>query len=115
MVLLGSPNYSISEDLTRKSVDIPYTIPAYIPMQPLEMIDPVTKKKKVFTVENAEKLADLITKGWDLYGKVKGGSGKRTIILKRKPKPTTAGLNVTTVLGGLIAAYVILSLLKSKI
>lgn len=96
---------------------IPYTIPTYMPPQQIEMIDVSTGRKKVFTVENAEKLAALIAQGMKLYGSVRGGSGSQTV---RGPSPgptSDTSIDTTKILmyGGIAAAIVaLIFIIKNK-
>ncbi len=115
LTALGSPNVGV---LPSKGVEIPVEIPTYIPPQKLEMIDPQTGKKKFFTVENIQQLTELIMKGFTLFSQIKGGQGKKVVVIKRsesdiKP-PKQAGMQIVGVLGGLIGAYILFSLLMSK-
>jgi len=115
-ILLGSP--SIGE-LPSKGVefDTKIELPAYIPQQEIEMIDPQTGKKKFFTVENIEKLTELIQSGLQLVSQLRGGRGKKVVIVKSKSdieKPKQAGMQVVGILGGVIGAYILFSLLMSK-
>lgn len=114
-VCLGSPNVGV---LPSKGVEIPVEIPAYIPPQKLEMIDPQTGKKKFFTVENIQQLTELIMKGFTLFDQIKGGQGKKVVVIKRSESditpPKQAGMQIVSVLGGLVGAYILFSLLMSK-
>lgn len=115
LTALGSP--SIGE-LPSKGVEFPVEIPAYIPPQKLEMIDPQTGKKKFFTVENIQQLTELIMKGFTLFDQIKGGQGKKVVVVKRSKSnitpPKQAGIQIVGVLGGLVGAYILFSLLMSK-
>jgi len=109
MIALGNPQ--------PKGVQFDVTIPQYVPPQPLEFIEPTTGKKKVFTIDNAQKLADLIQQGYNLVQQIKGGTGQRKVVVVRSNdsiNPVKAGFNITTVLGGAIAAYILFSLLMSR-
>ena len=96
---------------------IPYTIPTYIPPQPIEMIDVNTGKKKVFTVENAQALAKLIQQGYNIYSQIKGGSGSQKVVVVRSsnsiPPPSTAGINTKSIIGIGVAALIMISLYLS--
>jgi len=96
---------------------IPYTIPTYIPPQPIEMIDVNTGKKKVFTVENAQALANLIQQGYNIYSQIKGGSGSQKVVVVRSsnsiPPPSTAGINTKSIIGIGVAALIMISLYLS--
>tara|TARA_R110001606_G_scaffold284360_2_gene432701 strand:- start:63 stop:500 length:438 start_codon:yes stop_codon:yes gene_type:complete len=96
---------------------IPYDIPAYIPPQPIEMIDVNTGKKKVFTVENAQALAKLIQQGYNIYSQIKGGSGSQKVVVVRSsnsiPPPSTAGINTKSIIGIGVAALIMISLYLS--
>lgn len=114
-IALGSPNVGV---LPSKGVEIPVEIPTYIPPQKLEMIDPQTGKKKFFTVENIQQLTELLMKGFQLFDQIKGGQGKKVIVVKRSESdiepPKQAGMQIVGVLGGLVGAYILFSLLMSK-
>jgi hypothetical protein len=102
--------------------DIPYTIPSYVPPQKIEMLDPQTGKKKIFSIQNINQLTQLITQGFMLFSSIKG-SGQKTV---QGPKPTDAqikaksegtslsfaGLNITTIVGVGIAAIFLTRLMK---
>lgn len=116
-ILLGSPRVG---QLPSKGVefDTKIELPSYIPKQEIPMIDPKTGKKKFFTVENIEKLTELIQSGLQLAGQLKGGSGKKIVVIKRSESdvtpPKQAGMQIVSVLGGLVGAYILFSLLMSK-
>jgi hypothetical protein len=114
-ISLGSPNVGV---LPSKGVEIPVEIPAYIPPQKLEMIDVKTGKKKLFTVENIQQLTELIQQGFTLFDQIKGGQGKKVVVVKRSKSdinpPKQAGMQIVSVLGGLVGAYILFSLLMSK-
>ena len=84
--------------LKSKGLDsIPINIPAIVPPQQLKMTDPVTKKTKIVTVQNATQLADLLTKGFSLLSQIRGGSGGvRTVVVPSKPK---SGLSTELIIG----------------
>ena len=115
LTALGSPNVGV---LPSKGVEIPVEIPTYIPPQKLQMIDPQTGKKKFFTVENIQQLTELIMKGFTLFDQIKGGQGKKVVAVKRSKSditpPKQAGMQIVGVLGGLVGAYILFSLLMSK-
>ena len=115
LTALGSPNVGV---LPSKGVEIPVEIPTYIPPQKLQMIDPQTGKKKFFTVENIQQLTELIMKGFTLFDQIKGGQGKKVVVVKRSKSditpPKQAGMQIVGVLGGLVGAYILFSLLMSK-
>ena len=98
-----------------------------LPEQQIETVDPQTGKKKWFTVDNINNVLDLISKGFKIISSIRkpdgttspvipdysggsgsGGSGNGGTDGKK------AGLNITTVLGGAVAAYIVFSLLMSK-
>ena len=98
-----------------------------LPKQEIETVDPQTGKKKWFTIDNINNVLDLITKGFKIISSIRkpdgttapvipdysggsgnGGSGNGGTDGKK------AGLNITTVLGGAVAAYIVFSLLMSK-
>ncbi len=109
MTALGNPQ--------SKGVQFDVTIPNYVPPQPLEFIEPTTGKKKIFTVDNAQKLADLIQQGYNLVQQIRGGTGQRKVVVVRSNSdinPVKSGINITTALGGAIAAYILFSLLMSR-
>ena len=96
-----------------------------LPEQQIETVDPQTGKKRWFTVDNINSVLDLITKGFKIVSSIRKPDGTTAPVI---PDYTgsgngnggsgdggkKAGLNITTVLGGAIAAYVIFSLLMSK-
>jgi len=109
MTALGNPQ--------TKGVQFDVTIPNYVPPQPLEFIEPTTGKKKIFTVDNAQKLADLIQQGYNLVQQIRGGTGQRKVVVVRSNSDINtvkSGINITTALGGAIAAYILFSLLMSR-
>jgi hypothetical protein len=110
---LGSPqSYGVDFDIPTQ-----VTLPSYIPQQEIEMIDVNTGRKKIFTVENINQLTELIKSGFALYSALRGGRGTGVTVDNPTPPPappTTAGLNVTTAVAGLVGAYLIFSLLMSK-
>lgn len=113
--LLGSPGIGY---LPPKDVDfgVPTDIilPTSMPPQKIEMIDPADGKKKLITVDNINKLTELIKQGFDLYGQIKGGSGKKVVVVKRKiPAPTTSGFETKTLIGFGVAAAIMISLYMS--
>tara|TARA_R100000951_G_scaffold21062_1_gene17512 strand:+ start:13 stop:447 length:435 start_codon:yes stop_codon:yes gene_type:complete len=114
-VCLGSPNVGV---LPSKGVEIPVEIPTYIPPQKLQMIDVKTGKKKFFTVENIQQLTELLQQGFELFDQIKGGQGKKVVVIKRSESditpPKQAGMQIVSVLGGLVGAYILFSLLMSK-
>jgi len=81
-----------------------------LPKQDVETVDPQTGKKKWFTIDNINGVLDLISRGFKIVTSI------------RKPDGSTgsgdggkkAGINITTVLGGAVAAYIVFSLLMSK-
>jgi hypothetical protein len=110
MIALGNPQ--------SKGVQFDVTIPNYIPPQPLEFIEPTTGKKKVFTIDNAQKLADLIQQGYNLVQQIKGGTGQRKVVVvtsESDPKPTKAGFSkIALIVGGLLAAGTLFYTLKNR-
>jgi hypothetical protein len=88
---------------------IPVNIPAIVPPQQLKMTDPVTKKTKIVTVQNATQLADLLTKGFSLLSQVKGSGGVRTVVVPSKPK---SGLSTELMIG--IGALALIFLFISR-
>lgn len=97
-----------------------------LPEQQIETVDPQTGKKKWFTVDNINNVLDLIQKGFQIVTSIKKPDGTTAPVI---PDYTgsggsgnggsgdggkKAGLNITTVLGGAIAAYIVFSLLMSK-
>ena len=115
LTALGSPNVGV---LPSKGVEIPVEIPTYIPPQKLQMIDVKTGKKKFFTVENIQQLTELLQQGFELFDQIKGGQGKKVVVIKRSESditpPKQAGMQIVSVLGGLVGAYILFSLLMSK-
>jgi len=102
---------------------IPYTIPSYIPPQQIEMLDPTTGKKKLFSVANIQQLISLILQGFMLFSTIKGGTGSTEV---QGPKPTQkqidtrnegtslsfAGINITTLVGVVIIAALLTKIIK---
>jgi len=102
---------------------IPYTIPSYIPPQQIEMLDPTTGKKKLFSVANIQQLISLISQGFMLFSTIKGGTGSTEV---QGPKPTQkqidtrsegtslsfAGINITTLVGVVIIAALLTKIIK---
>jgi hypothetical protein len=115
-------------DLEPKGVTIPVTIPTYIPPQPLEMLDPVTKEKKTFTIDNISKLIALLSQGFTLFSQIRGGTGSQVINVQtdfsRKDPDggsgggsgggaNTAGVSVNSLIGYGVAAAIMISLYMS--
>ena len=113
--LLGLGSSGIGLD--PKTVKFDVSIPAYVPPQPLEMIDSSTGQKKVFTVQNAQQLAALIQQGFNLYQQIKGATGSRNVVVVRSntqiPPPQKGGLNPTSLIGIGVAALIMISLFLS--
>jgi hypothetical protein len=97
-----------------------------LPEQQIETVDPQTGQKRWFTVDNINNVLDLITKGFKIVSSIRKPDGTTAPVI---PDYTgsggsgnggsgdggkKAGLNITTVLGGAIAAYIVFSLLMSK-
>ena len=102
---------------SRSNVKFDVDIPAYIPPQPLEMIDSSTGQKKTFTVQNAQQLAALIQQGFNLYQQIKGATGSKKVVVVRSntqiPPPKTAGLKINSLIGIGVAALIMISLFIS--
>ncbi len=91
-----------------------------IPTQDVEVQDE-SGRKKIITIDNANSLISLIERGFKLVQGFRNRQGTNvTIIPDYKPSgdngttPKKAGLNITTVIGGAVAAYIVFSLLMSK-
>jgi len=97
-----------------------------LPKQNVETVDPKTGKKKWFTVDNINGVLDLIQKGFKIVTSIRKPDGTTAPVI---PDYTgsggsgnggsgdggkKAGINITTVLGGAVAAYIVFSLLMSK-
>lgn len=111
MTLLGNPIGTTT---------FPVTVPQFIPPQPLEFIDPVTKTKKKFDVKNIQQYIDLLKQGFELYTQIQGARGNQKIEVKTDfsskpplPPPATAGFNTKTLIGVGVAAAIMLSLYLS--
>ena len=115
MTLLGNTDELIT--VKSKQVVLPVTVPKFIPPQPLEFIDPVTKKKKKFDVKNIQQYIDLLKQGFELYTQIRGATGRQTVEIKTDfsplPPPTAAGFNPKTLIGVGVAAAIMLSLYLS--
>tara|TARA_R110000824_G_scaffold200622_1_gene384619 strand:+ start:1618 stop:2061 length:444 start_codon:yes stop_codon:yes gene_type:complete len=102
---------------SRSNVKFDVDIPAYIPPQPLTMIDSSTGQKKVFTVQNAQQLAALIQQGFNLFQQIKGATGSKKVVVVRSntqiPPPKTSGLNTNSLIGIGVAALIMISLFIS--
>jgi len=96
-----------------------------LPEQQIETVDPQTGKKKWFTVDNVNKVLDLIQKGFQIITSIRKPDGTTAPVIPDYTGSGSgnggsgdggkkAGLNITTVLGGAIAAYIVFSLLMSK-
>lgn len=110
MTILGAVQPAITT-ASKTLTSIPVTIPAIIPVQNLDMIDPVTKKKRSFTIQNAEQLAALIAQGYALFGTPKGSG---TQIVYQNPTSSTSLFNNKSLMYGSIAAGLILLVLLFK-
>lgn len=91
-----------------------------IPTQDVEVQDE-SGRKRIITVDNANSLISLIERGFKLVQGFRNRAGTNvTIIPDYSPSgdnganPKKAGINITTALGGAIAAYLLFSLLMSK-
>jgi len=118
MTLLGNPIGTIT--VKSKQVILPVTVPEFIPPQPLEFIDPVTKTKKKFDVKDIQQYVDLLKQGFELYTEIRGATGSKKIEIKtdfssrpKLPPPATAGFNPKTLIGVGVAAAIMLSLYLS--
>ena len=122
---LGSPMGILPEDFSFQDY-INQTNNPELPKQEVETIDPQTGKKKWFTIDNINNVLDLITKGFKIVSSIRKPDGTTAPVI---PDYTgsggsgnggsgdggkKAGLNITTVLGGAVAAYIVFSLLMSK-
>ena len=88
-----------------------------LPKQTVETIDPKTGQKKFFTVDNINAIAELIKQGFQIFSQVKGNKGEVIVVKESKSDikpPKQAGMQVVSVLGGLVGAYLLFSLLMSK-
>ena len=122
---LGSPMGVLPEGFSFQDY-IKKTNNPELPKQEVETVDPQTGKKKWFTIDNINNVLDLITKGFKIVSSIRkpdgttvpvipdytgsGGSGSGNGGKDGKK----AGLSITTVLGGAVAAYIVFSLLMSK-
>ena len=95
---------------------IPYTVPAYVPPQKIEMLDTSTGKKKWFTVDNITALTNLLRQGQQLIRRPQGGSGSKTVYVKPPVKSNTSvGLSKKAMIGiglGLVAAVALFVVVK---
>jgi len=110
--LLGSQGIGLEPKTVKFNVDIP----AYVPPQPLEMIDSSTGQKKIFTVQNAQQLAALIQQGYNLFQQIRGATGSQKVVVVRSNTqipPATAGLNPKSLIGIGVAALIMISLFIS--
>ena len=102
--------------ISGKPFSIPYTIPTYIPPQPIEMIDVNTGKKKWFTVDNITALTNLLRQGQKLIRKPQGGSGSKIVYVNPPVKSNTSvGLSKKAMIGiglGLVAAVALFVVVK---
>ncbi len=118
LTALGSPSVGILPKEVDFGVNTQIKLPSYIPQQKIEMLDPQTGKKKWFTVDNINALTSLIQQGFKIFGDLKGGRGERVVVVKQSKSdiqpPKQAGMQVVSVLGGLVGAYLLFSLLMSK-
>jgi hypothetical protein len=101
-----------------KQIRFDIDIPAYVPPQPLEFVDVKTGQKKTFSIENAQKLANLIQQGYNLVQQIKGGTGQRKVVVVRSEsdlKPTQAGFGkIALVFAGLLAAGTLFYTLRNR-
>ncbi len=99
-----------------------------IPPQDVEVEDE-TGRKRIFTIDNANALISLIERGFRLVSSFRNRSGNNVTVVPDytggsgsgsgsggggSDDEKKAGINVTTLLGGAIAAYIVFSLLMSK-
>jgi len=96
-----------------------------IPTQDVEVQDE-SGRKRIITIDNANSLISLIERGFKLVQGFRNRAGTNvTIIPDYSPSGDNgdggsgdggkkAGINITTALGGAIAAYLLFSLLMSK-
>ncbi len=91
-----------------------------IPTQDVEVQD-ASGRKKIITIDNANSLISLVERGFKLVQGFRNRGGTNvTIIPDYSPSgdngttPKKAGLNITTVIGGAVAAYIVFSLLMRK-
>jgi len=88
-----------------------------LPKQTVETIDPKTGQKKFFTVDNINAIEELIKQGFQIFSQVKGNKGEVIVVKESKSDiqpPKKAGMQVVSILGGLVGAYLLFSLLMSK-
>jgi len=95
-----------------------------IPPQDVEVEDE-TGRKRIFTIDNANALISLIERGFRLVSSFRNRSGNNVTVVPDytggsgsgsggSDDEKKAGINVTTLLGGAVAAYIVFSLLMSK-
>jgi len=105
-------------NLQSKDVQFNVQIPSFVPPQPLEFVDATTGKKKIFTVNNAQKLIDLVQQGYNLVDKIKGGTGEREVVVVRSQtdiKPTQAGFGkIGLIIGGLFVLGTLFYTLRNR-
>jgi len=98
-----------------------------LPKQTVETVDTKTGKKKWFTIDNINGVLDLISRGFRIVTSIRKPDGSTAPVIPDYGtgsgssggnggggKPDKAGINITTVLGGAVAAYIVFSLLMSK-
>jgi len=122
---LGSPMGILPGDFSFQDY-LKQTNNPELPKQEVETVDPQTGKKKWFTIDNINNVLDLITKGFKIVSSIRKPDGTTVPVI---PDYTgsggsgssgsgdggkKAGLSITTVLGGAVAAYIVFSLLMSK-
>lgn len=122
---LGSPMGVLPFDFSFQDY-VEQTNNPELPKQEVETVDPQTGKKKWFTIDNINNVLDLISRGFKIVSSIRKPDGTTAPVI---PDYTAsggsgsgsggndgkkAGLNVTTVLGGAVAAYIVFSLLMSK-
>lgn len=97
-----------------------------LPKQDVETVDPQTGKKKWFTIDNINGVLDLISRGFKIVTSIRKPDGSTAPVIPDYGTGSgsgnggsgdggkKAGINITTVLGGAVAAYIVFSLLMSK-
>ncbi len=121
---LGSPMGVLPFDFSFQDY-IKKTNNPELPKQEVETVDPQTGKKKWFTIDNINNVLDLISRGFKIVSSIRKPDGTTAPVIPDYTGSGSgnggsgdggkkAGLNITTVLGGAVAAYIVFSLLMSK-
>jgi len=65
----------------------------------VEVIDPATGQKKLLTVENAQMLANLLSKGFTFIRNLRGGTSNNEQLNTTPPPPASTGISKELLIG----------------